>query len=100
MRVRTPKDTGLTIRDRRKALGLDQAALARRAGVSRQWIVGIEQGKGRADPSLVLRTLEVLGVVPHADDDRPADDASDRLPQSAVRVADVLAAHRGPGTGN
>jgi len=62
MRVRTPQDIGLTIRDRRLELGLDQAELAERIGVSRQWLVEIEKGKPRAEIGLVLRTLRELGL--------------------------------------
>ena len=95
MRLRTSQDIGLAIRERRRALQLDQAELARRAGVSRQWVIGIEKGKGRADLSLVLRTLDALGVVLRADDESSPRESDDALPMSAVRVADVLAAHRG-----
>lgn len=91
MRLRTPRDVGLTIRERRRSLGLDQAELARRVGVSRQWVIGIEQGKARAELSLVLRTLDALGIALRTDDE---SGSSDPLPTSAVRVADVLAAHR------
>jgi HTH-type transcriptional regulator/antitoxin HipB len=63
MLVRSPRDLGLTIRDRRKQLGLDQAELAQRAGVSRQWVVEIESGKARAALGLVLRTLRALDLV-------------------------------------
>jgi HTH-type transcriptional regulator / antitoxin HipB len=62
MRVRTPKDIGLVIRERRRELGLDQAELARRVGVSRQWLVEIEGGKARAELGLVLRTLRELDL--------------------------------------
>jgi HTH-type transcriptional regulator / antitoxin HipB len=62
MRVRTPKDIGLVIRERRRELGLDQAELARRVGVSRQWLVAIEGGKARAELGLVLRTLRELDL--------------------------------------
>jgi HTH-type transcriptional regulator/antitoxin HipB len=62
MLIRTPADLGAVIRERRKQLGLDQAELASRVEVSRQWIVGVEQGKSRAELGLVLRTLDVLGV--------------------------------------
>ena len=72
MRVRTPLDIGLTIRERRRALGLDQAELARRVGVSRQWIVAMEKGKARAELGLVLRTLSALGIALRADRDMPA----------------------------
>jgi y4mF family transcriptional regulator len=62
MLIRTPADLGAVIRDRRKALGLDQSELASRVEASRQWIIGVEQGKSRAELGLVLRTLDVLGV--------------------------------------
>jgi y4mF family transcriptional regulator len=60
--VRTPADLGLVIRERRRALGLDQRGLASRVGVSRQWIVEMEKGKARAGIGLVLRTLSALGL--------------------------------------
>ena len=62
MHLRTSKDIGALIRDRRKRLGLDQKALAERVGVSRQWIIEVEHGKTRAALGLVLRTLAALGV--------------------------------------
>ena len=62
MLVRTPKDVGALIRQRRADLALDQKTLAERVGVSRQWIIEIERGKARAELALVLRTLDVLGV--------------------------------------
>jgi HTH-type transcriptional regulator/antitoxin HipB len=62
MRVRTPRELGAVIKDRRLALRLDQAGLAGRVGVSRQWIIAIEQGKPHADVTLVLRTFDALGL--------------------------------------
>jgi len=62
MRVRTPADFGALIRERRRGAGLDQATLAERVGVSRQWIVAVERGKATAPIGLVLRTLAALGV--------------------------------------
>jgi len=62
MFIRTPADLGAVIRDRRKKLDLDQAELAERIGVSRQWVVGIERGRARAELGLVLRTLDSLGI--------------------------------------
>jgi HTH-type transcriptional regulator / antitoxin HipB len=62
MLLRTPADVGAAIRDRRRQLGLDQATLAKRIGVSRQWIVGIEHGRVRAELGLVLRALDALGI--------------------------------------
>jgi HTH-type transcriptional regulator/antitoxin HipB len=63
MRIRTPIDLGALIRARRKALRLDQKTLAEKVGVSRQWIVDVEQGKPRLELGLVLRTAEALGIV-------------------------------------
>jgi len=63
MRVRTPIDLGALIRERRKALRLDQKTLAEKVGVSRQWIVDVEQGKPRLEIGLVLRTADALGIV-------------------------------------
>lgn len=62
MRIRTPADLGAIIRDSRKGLGLDQAALARTIGVNRKWIIGIERGRPRAELGLVLRALDALGI--------------------------------------
>lgn len=62
MLIRTPADLGAIIRDRRRELGLDQATLAKRIGTSRQWVIGVERGHGRAELGLVLRALDALGI--------------------------------------
>jgi y4mF family transcriptional regulator len=62
MFIRTPADLGAVIRDRRKQLGLDQATFAKRIGVSRQWVIGVEQGHARAAMGLVLRAIDALGI--------------------------------------
>jgi HTH-type transcriptional regulator/antitoxin HipB len=62
MFIRTAADLGAIIRDRRKQLKLDQAALAKRIGVSRPWVIEIEHGHARAELGLVLRTFDVLGI--------------------------------------
>jgi HTH-type transcriptional regulator/antitoxin HipB len=58
----TAADIGAIIRERRRKLGLDQGALAKRVGVGREWIVDVEKGKPRAGIELVLRTLAALGL--------------------------------------
>jgi HTH-type transcriptional regulator/antitoxin HipB len=60
--IRTPLDLGLIIRQQRRHLGLNQADLASRVGVGRQWIVAVEHGKARAELGLVLRTLAALDL--------------------------------------
>jgi HTH-type transcriptional regulator/antitoxin HipB len=62
MLIRTPADLGAVIRDRRKHLKLNQATLARRIGVSRQWVIQIERGRPRAELGLVLRALDALDI--------------------------------------
>lgn len=62
MYLRTAKDIGALIRDQRRKLKLDQAELADRIGVSRRWIIEIEQGKPRASIGLVLKALDALGL--------------------------------------
>ncbi len=95
MRLRTATDVGAAIRGRRRALGLDQKGLAKRAGVSRQWVIDIERGKPRAALRLVLRALEVLGVVLRIDESAPAP-SSHPLPSGAIDLDAVLKAHREP----
>ena len=78
MRIRTPLDLGLVIRDRRRKLGLSQTELARKVGVGRQWIVAIERGKSRAELGLVLRTFSALGLsITSETDHRPPRSADD-----------------------
>jgi HTH-type transcriptional regulator/antitoxin HipB len=67
MRLRTAADFGAVIRDRRLKLGLNQASLARKVGVGRQWIVELEKGKPGARLALVLRTMDALGIVMTSD---------------------------------
>nr|WP_245452346.1 helix-turn-helix domain-containing protein [Bradyrhizobium forestalis] len=58
----TRPDVGAVIRDRRKRLKLDQSTLAKRIGVSRQWVIDVEHGHPRAEVALLLRALDVLGI--------------------------------------
>ena len=93
MRLRTPTDIGLTIRERRRSLGLDQKTLALRVGVSRQWIIAAEQGKRRAELGLVLRTLDTLGITLRTVDS-PGPATSEFIPAAAISLESVIAAHR------
>lgn len=62
MLITTPRDLGAAIKERRKQLGLGQAELATRAGVSRQWLIQVEGGKPGVAIGLVLRLLNTLGM--------------------------------------
>jgi HTH-type transcriptional regulator / antitoxin HipB len=85
MRLRTPKDVGALIRQRRLDLGLSQLELAQRVGVSRQWIVDVERGKPRAELGLVLRALDALGAGLRASDSAHGE----RTPRSRPAAADI-----------
>lgn len=63
MRVQTVKQLGAAVRGNRLDRGWSQADLARRAQVSRQWIVAIERGKVTAEIAPILRTLTALGLM-------------------------------------
>jgi y4mF family transcriptional regulator len=63
MKARSIRDLAAVVRGRRKDLGLSQAELADRAGVSRKWIYQFEAGKPTAELRLILRVLEALGLV-------------------------------------
>lgn len=62
MRVRSIHDLASAARGRRLELGLSQAELASRAGVSRDWVNSFEAGKTTVELILVLRILETLGL--------------------------------------
>jgi HTH-type transcriptional regulator/antitoxin HipB len=70
MNIQAAKDLGALIRDRRRQLGLTQQKLADEVGVSRVWIVALEQGKPSAQMELVLRTLRGLGLTLRVDTGR------------------------------
>jgi HTH-type transcriptional regulator / antitoxin HipB len=53
---------GVLLRQAREELGLTQAELSRRSGVSRQLVVKIEQGHSRAEVGKVLALARALGV--------------------------------------
>jgi HTH-type transcriptional regulator / antitoxin HipB len=62
MRVNSIHDLASAARGRRLALGLSQAELASRAGVSRDWVNSFEAGKPTVELILVLKILEPLGL--------------------------------------
>ncbi len=90
MRIRTPVELGLVIRERRRKLQLSQADLACKAGVGRQWVVAIERGKPRAELGLMLRTLKALDLsfTVHADDGLPPS-SGDLVPIDIDAVIDA-----------
>jgi y4mF family transcriptional regulator len=62
MQVHTVRDLGAAVREARSHQGLTQAELASRAGVSRDWLVRLEQGHPRLEVQLVLDVLAAAGL--------------------------------------
>ncbi len=62
MRVSTPRELGLLVRERRHDLRLSQAELADRAGVGRPWLITVEKGHARAELGKLLALLAELGL--------------------------------------
>ncbi len=62
MQLRTTRDVGAFVRDARRRRDLTQEELARRAGVTRRWLSGLEAGKPRTDLGLVLATFAALEI--------------------------------------
>jgi y4mF family transcriptional regulator len=92
MFIRSPSELGAAIRDRRRQLELDQATLARRIGVSRQWVIAIERGRSRAELGLVLRALDALGIGLNAEISGSQEPGA----KSAVDIDAIVSAARKP----
>lgn len=66
-------------------LGVSQAELAKRAGVSRKWIYEFEAGKPTAEFGLLLRVLDALGLgIELIPSDRTGDTAKTTVDLDAV----------------
>lgn len=90
MRIRTATDLGAFIRERRTKLGMDQIALAKKAGTSRKWLVEVEQGKPRAEIGLILRTLKSLEVSINVEVDSSLETPSITSKSKASDINSVL----------
>lgn len=65
--------------------------LAKRIGVSRQWVIEVEHGHPRAELGLVLRALDALGIRLDADSEPTAGRSA---PKSAVDLDAIVAKAR------
>ena len=72
MEIRTARDLGAAVREARGRLGLTQQELARKAGVSREWLVRLERGHARLELQLVLNTLAAARLRLLVSDDEAA----------------------------
>lgn len=89
MLIKTPREIGMLVRDRRKAHGWTQDALAQRLGVSRLWVVQLEQGKSTAQIGLVLRALNELDV-PMQVDITPKDAATRAAASGGIDLDSII----------
>jgi len=78
MKVSTIRDLSALIRHQRRKLGWDQQTLAERAGVSRYWVIDVENGKPGAGVALVLRTLRALGLSVDVTESQSPSKAADK----------------------
>lgn len=62
MKISSTRDLAAAVRGRRIGLGLSQAGLAKRAGVSRPWLSDVESGKPTAQFGRIIRLLDSLGL--------------------------------------
>lgn len=61
-RVKTSKELGLLIRQKRKIQNLTQVQVAEHCGLSPRFVSEVERGKASAEIGKVLYLLEVLGL--------------------------------------
>lgn len=84
--------TGTRIRERRLLIGMRQAELARRAGVSAAYLNLIEHNRRRPGPDLIAAFAETLGVAP----ERLAEGSESLLSETLREAATVAAPDEPP----
>lgn len=80
----TVQTISAAIRGRRHQLGLSQAALAMRAGVSRKFVSEVERGKGTVELGRVLMLLDGLDLTLRPESTGQEEPASGVLPGSFI----------------
>lgn len=83
MNIISVKDLASLIKQERKNQGWTQLELAERSGVSRDWIIALEQAKPSVELALVLRTLKALSL-------SLAINQSNQPAQEGVNLNDIL----------
>jgi len=63
MITRNALEVGALLREARVRKGMSQPELAEMVGVSRQWVIAIEQGAPNARVDLVLRALRCVDLL-------------------------------------
>jgi len=88
--LRNPDDISVLVKDQRQFLGLTQADLAARAGVSLRWLAGLEAGSPGASIDKVMRTLDALDITLGVD---LASTNDHRLPSAGDQLDAILREH-------
>ncbi len=93
MLIHGPRDLGLAIRERRRALGLTQAELARNLPISRRWLIQVERGKANVSFLHLRFTMRALGMHLHVtvDGEKPPEFGK---PLDAPDLEAILERHR------
>jgi len=60
--IKTPAQLGSALRERRNQLGKSQASIARKAGISRAWLMALESGMSGVSIGVILRVMNALGL--------------------------------------
>ena len=60
--MRSQRELASTVERRRHQLGITQAELAQRAGVSRQWVNALEAAEGNPSFANLVAVLDALGL--------------------------------------
>ncbi len=90
MQFQSPREFAALIRSRRKQRGWSQSQLAALAGVSRDWIIGLEKGRSTVEFGLVLRTIKALGL------SFSLTPTPDSPPVSSINLGDLRGDHENP----
>ena len=77
--MRTTREIGLLVRERRLQTGLTQSQLAEQVGASREWVRLLESGRPRLDLGLTLRALSALGILLNAETTESVASATNEL---------------------
>ncbi len=62
MNLISVNDIANLVKEERRSRGWTQAELSKQAGVSRDWLIGLEKAKASVELGLVLRTIKALGI--------------------------------------
>jgi transcriptional regulator with XRE-family HTH domain len=90
VRIHTPGEIGLLVKDARQARRWSQERLAEAIGATRQWVHMLESGKPRLELGLTLRALTALELALDVTLARDVTDPSVRHESSTGRTPAAL----------